>query len=220
VTPVNTKAHFRYNFYMSKERKRPYHHGNLKEAAVKAALEMIEKEGIETITLRELSHRIGASRTAIYRHFENKEALIQAVILAGFERFDAHFVEIFSRQDADVLTRFTMMGRAYLAFAVGNPQLYRLLFGEKVHREREEVCDLEDAQKATGFHALVQLIEAGQHEGVFKAGDAFLQAATVWSMIHGLSSLILDGHIAISDNVDAIFDAGIDVLLKGLGTQK
>jgi AcrR family transcriptional regulator len=203
---------------MSKERRRPYHHGNLKEAAVKAALEMIEKEGIEAITLRELSHRIGASRTAIYRHFENKEALIQAVILAGFERFNAHFVDIFSRQDTDVLSRFTMMGRAYLGFAVGNPQLYRLLFGEKVQREREEVCDLEDAQSSAGFHALVQLIEAGQRGGVFKAGDAFLQAATVWSMIHGLSALIIDGHIAISDNVDAIFDAGIDVLLKGLGT--
>lgn len=201
---------------MKSAQNKPYHHGNLKEAAVLTALEMVENKGLEAITLRELSRRIGASRTAIYRHFENKEALIQAVILAGFERFDACFVDIFSRDDLDVLERFSMMGRAYLSFAADNPELYRLLFGERVRQEREEVCDLEDADKATGFHALVGLIEAGQRLKVFKAGDAFLMAATVWAMIHGLSLLIIDGHLIISDKIDAIFETGIETLLEGM----
>jgi len=177
---------------------------------------MVEHEGLDAITLRELSSRIGASRTAIYRHFENKEALIREVILAGFERFDAYFVDIFSENKAGVLERFTMMGRAYLAFAVNNPQLYRLLFGPAVRQEREEVCDLEDADQATGFHALVYLIETGQHEGIFKEGDAFILAATVWSTVHGLASLIIDGHLVISDNTDVIFETGIDMMLEGL----
>lgn len=195
---------------------RPYHHGNLKMAAVETALKMVENEGLEAITLRELSKRIGASRTAIYRHFENKEALIQAVILAGFERFDAAFVDIFADNEQSVLERFRMMGRAYLAFAVESPKLYRVMFGEKARLEREAVCDLEDPDNTTGFHALVGLIEAGQRQGVFKTSDPFLAAASVWSMIHGLSMLIIDGHLVVSDNVDAIFEAGIATLLEGL----
>ncbi|MHC3993509.1 TetR/AcrR family transcriptional regulator [Thiomicrolovo sp. ZZH C-3] len=205
---------------MKQDEKRPYHHGNVKESAIETALEMLESEGLEAITLRELSARIGASRTAIYRHFENKEALIREVILSGFERFDAFFIDIFAKAEVDVLARFTMMGRAYLAFAVNNPQLYRVLFGPTVRQEREEVCDLEDAEKATGFHALVHLIEAGQHEGVFKKGDPFLLAATVWSTVHGLASLIIDGHLVISDNIDAIFEAGNRTLLEGLKTER
>lgn len=195
---------------------KPYHHGNLKTAAVGTALEMVENEGLEAITLRELSQRIGASRTAIYRHFDNKEALIQAVILAGFERFDAEFIDIFADHERSVLERFSMMGRAYLAFAVENPKLYRVMFGEKARLEREAVCDLEDPENTTGFHALVGLIEAGQQQGVFKKSDPFLAAASVWSMIHGLSMLIIDGHLVVSDKVDAIFEAGIATLLEGL----
>lgn len=195
---------------------RPYHHGNLKAAAIETALEMVEKEGLETLTLRELSARIGASRTAIYRHFENKEALMRAVVEAGFDRFDAHFITIFGRTDLDVLQRFSLMGRAYLDFATGSPNLFRLLFGETVQQERQEVCDIENREMNTGFNALVQMLEAGQRQGVFKPGDVFLMAVNVWSMIHGLAMLIIDGHIPVIDNIDAIFDAGTATLLEGL----
>jgi len=201
---------------MKTEEKRPYHHGNLKEAAIETALAMVENEGIDAITLRELSGRIGASRTAIYRHFENKEALIRAVIVAGFERFDAHFAAIFAGMHTDILSQFRMMGRAYLDFAIENPRLHRLLFGETVQQAREEVCDLKNVEAETGFNALVGLIESGQRQGVFKEGDVFLMAVNVWSMIHGLSMLIIDGHIKVIDNLDAIYASGIDILLEGL----
>jgi AcrR family transcriptional regulator len=201
---------------MKTDTKRAYHHGNLKEDAVLTALDMVEKEGPDAITLRELAGRIGASRTAIYRHFESKEALIQAVITAGFERFDAYFADFFSAEEPDILSRFSKMGRAYLSFATENPQLYRLLFGEKAQQEREEVCDFADIDRPSGFNALVRLIETGQRQQLFREGDTFVMAAAVWSMIHGLSSLIIDGHLAICDNVEAIYGTTIDILLEGL----
>ena len=193
-----------------------YHHGNLREAAIETALAMVKEVGIDAITLRGLSEHLGTSRTAIYRHFENKEALMQAVVAAGFERFEAVIRPVFLRADADVLARFRQMGEAYLTFAVRNPELYRLLFGESLRQEREAVCDLEDAERSGGFSSLVGLIEEGQAAGLFKTGDAFLQAATVWAMIHGFSLLIIDGHLLISDKVDPLFEAGIDTLLNGL----
>ena len=201
---------------MKHDEKRPYHHGNLKEAAVETALAMVEKEGFDAITLRELSARIGASRTAIYRHFENKEALMQAVMIAGFERFEAVIRPVFLQPQVDVITRFRQMGEAYLVFAVRNPELYRLLFGERLRQEREAVCDLADAERSGGFSSLVGLIAEGQAEGLFKRDDPMLQAASVWAMIHGFSSLIIDGHILISDNMEPLFDAGIAILLHGL----
>lgn len=201
---------------MKPTEKRPYHHGNLKEAAIETALDMVEHEGIDAITLRELSGRIGASRTAIYRHFENKEALMRAVVVAGFDRFDTHFAKAFAGAQTDILAQFRMMGQTYLGFATGNPNLFRLLFGETVRQEREEVCDYENVEAETGFNALVRMLEAGQRQGVFKQGDVFLMAVNVWSMIHGLSMLIIDGHIKVIDNVDAIYESGIDMMLEGL----
>lgn len=201
---------------MKPHKKRPYHHGNLKEAAIETALDMVESEGIDAITLRELSSRIGASRTAIYRHFENKEALMRAVVTAGFDRFDAHFAEAFAGAQTDILAQFRKMGHAYLGFATGNPNLFRLLFGETVQQQREEVCNLENVEAETGFNALLRMIEAGQQQKVFREGDVFLMAVNVWSMIHGLSMLIIDGHIKVIDNADAIYESGVDTLLQGL----
>lgn len=197
-----------------------YHHGNLREAAVETALAMVREVGIDAITLRELSSRLGTSRTAIYRHFENKEALMQAVIVAGFERFDAVIRPVFLQPDTDVLTRFRQMGKAYLDFTVKNPELYRLLFGESLQQEREEVCDLEERERSGGFHALVDLLEEGQREGIFRREDAFLQAASVWATVHGFASLIIDGHLKICDNVDVLFSAGTEILIRGLETNR
>ena len=219
MTYVNILVSIRYNLNMNASQSRPYHHGNLKASAIETALDMVEQEGLDSITLRELSRRIGASRTAIYRHFENKEALLRAVVEAGFERFDTYFIVIFGRTDLDVLQRFSLMGRAYIDFATGSPNLFRLLFGETVQQARQEVCDLENREINTGFNALVQMLEEGQRQGVFKPGDVFLMAVNVWSMIHGLAMLIIDGHIVVSDNVEAIFDAGNKALLQGLCAQ-
>lgn len=193
-----------------------YHHGNLRMAAIETALDMVAHEGAENITLRELTRRLGTSRSAIYRHFDNKEALMQAVIIAGFERLDNVISPHFEMKTLDVKTRLMQMGRAYMNFAIENPDLYRLLFGEKAMQEREAVCDLENTDQAVGFHALVNLLVEGQQSGVFREEDPFLQASAVWALIHGLSSLIIDGHLMIKDVADDVLIACDKILLEGL----
>ncbi len=196
--------------------KQSYHHGNLKESLIVTALQMVEKEGLENITLRELTKRLGTSRSAIYRHFDSKEALLKAVITAGFEKLDSCITPTLQQYDLNVVTRFSNMGRAYINFAITNPAIYRMIFGHELMQEREESCDINDADQAIGFHALVALIIEGQEEGLFKKDNPILQATTVWSMIHGLSNLLIDGHIHVKDNLDALFNMGTQTLLEGL----
>ncbi len=193
-----------------------YHHGNLKESLVATALEMIEKEGLASVTLRELTKRLGTSRSAVYRHFESKEALLQEVIFAGFAMLEDAIAPILMQRDYSVIKRFSMMGRAYVEFALAHPAIYRMIFGHELQREREEKCDMQDQTQATGFHALITLLQEGQEAGVFKKEDPMLQATVVWSMVHGVSNLLIDGHIMIQDNIEAIFEMGTRTLIEGI----
>lgn len=201
---------------MKEKKTSPYHHGNLKEALLETALEMIDTDGLDTITLRDLTQRLGTSRTAVYRHFESKEALILGVIEKGYGQLDLLFTPIFQDRTHSVAERFEAMGRAYLGFAIEHPNLYRLLFGEKFRREREEICDYKDENQATGLYALIGLLLEAQKEGIIARENPLVQAATVWASIHGLASLLIDGHLMMSDNLEAIYEYSIGVLLKGL----
>jgi len=190
----------------------PYHHGNLKESL----LETADKEGLESVTLRDLTQRLGTSRSAVYRHFESKEALILGVIKRGYEQLDLLFTPIFQDTTQSVAERFEKMGRAYLDFAIAHPNLYRLLFGENFRQEREEICDYKDEKQATGLYALIGLLLEAQEEGIIAQENPMIQAATVWASIHGLASLLIDGHLMMSDNLEAIYEYSQGVLLKGL----
>lgn len=193
-----------------------YHHGNLKEELLQTATEMIDKEGIDAITLRDLTQRLGTSRTAVYRHFTSKEDLILGVIEKGYEQLDRMFTPIFEDRTQSVAQRFNAMARAYLDFAIEHPNLYRLLFGDKYHQEREELCDYKDESQATGLYALIGLLVEGQEEGSIAQVNPMVQAAMAWASIHGLASLLIDGHLMMSDNMEVIYEYSIEALLKGL----
>lgn len=201
-----------YNYTM----KQAYHHGNLRESLIETALEMVEDEGVESITLRELTTRLGTSRSALYRHFDSKEALIQELISAAFEQFDNVITPTLLQKEFDVVTRLSNMGHAYIGFALSKPAIFRMIFGHEFQETREENCDMNDESQKTGFHSLVALLVEGQESGIFKKDDPILQATVVWSMIHGLAILLIDGHVHVKDNLEAIFKAGTQILYEGL----
>jgi len=217
------------------EQKNSYHHGNLKESLIETALEMIETDGLDGITLREIGQRLGTSRSAIYRHFANKEALMKQVILAGFNKLNKLVEPIYYSDELDILERFHRMGITYITFATDNPHLYRLLFGPSMSREREEVCEderpelrrllrgdsseeLVQTEQDNSFYKLVSIIIQAQERKLFKAGDPVLIATAIWSLLHGLSSLVIDGHLSVVDNVQAVYDTNYRMLLEGLAT--
>lgn len=222
--------------FMNKtETKNTYHHGNLKQGLIDTALDMVDTHGLEGITLREIGNRLGTSRSAIYRHFANKEALMKEVLLAGFDKLDALLEPTFSNDELPILERFHSMGMCYLNFATDNPHLYRLLFGPSMSKAREEVCEDErpelhkllhgdssdeiiQAEQESGFHKLVSIIILAQEKNLFKEGDPVLIATAIWSLLHGLASLVIDGHLSVVDNAQAVYETNYKMLLEGLAT--
>jgi AcrR family transcriptional regulator len=194
-----------------------YHHGNLKDSLIEEALEMIEKDGISSITLRELTKKLGTSRSAVYRHYSSKDDLIKAVIQAGFDKLDAT-VHPMLLGDGNILDKLYKMGKAYMTFAIQNPNLYRTIFGNEIQKERNESCDINDAKDAPGFHALVGLITQAQELALVKKDDAFMQSTVIWSMMHGISNLLIDGHLHIQENIDELYELTFKTLLRGIAT--
>jgi len=194
-----------------------YHHGNLKEELLQEAIKIIHEEGVEAVTLQALGTKLGTSRSAIYRHFSSKSDLMDNVMIYGFESFDSLVTPIFEIENKDVIERLNLMGKEYLRFAINNPNLFRMLFGEKYKDLREDNCDLKDEEQAKGYHSLINLIIEAQEKNVFQNNDdALVITQTVHAMIHGLSILYIDGHIDIKDNIENVYEVLFRTMTQGL----
>jgi AcrR family transcriptional regulator len=152
-----------------------YHHGDLRAALLRAAAELLEKQGLAALSLREVARRAGVSHNAPYRHFPNREALLAGLAAEGFRM-------LADGQASGGRER----GLAYVRFALEHPQRFRLMFGGVL--PIGEYAELrEEGRRAY----------QGLEDGFRELGeDARLAAAAAWSLVHGLSNLILDGHFA------------------------
>jgi AcrR family transcriptional regulator len=172
--------------------RRSYHHGNLRRALLDEALATIRADGVSGLTLRGIGARLGVSRTALYRHFADKRALLTAVATEGFrtlrQRLVTAWVEA-GRGDA----AFHAMGVAYVRFAVDNPSHYRVMFGGFVDPEAQDP-GLE-AEAGGAFQALVDALATLQHGGVLRKDDTLLMARYVWALVHGLAMLAIDAQL-------------------------
>jgi AcrR family transcriptional regulator len=202
------------NTYLKKSSN--YHHGNLKEEMLKLSLETILNEGVDTLTLKLLGDKLGTSRSAIYRHFSSKQDLIQNVIAYGFQLFEKELLPILYKKDTLVIDRLYSMGESYINFAIKNPNLYRVLFGEKYQDIRESSCTINDEEQEDSFKLLIELLIEGANKEVFKIENPFMQAQTIHAMVHGISILYIDGHINIQKNIKELYDVSFNLITQGI----
>jgi AcrR family transcriptional regulator len=195
--------------------RRPYHHGNLRRALLDEALATIRAQGVNGLTLREIGARLGVSRTALYRHFADKRALLTAVATEGFRMLRRQLVAAWEeggRGDA----AFLAMGVAYVRFAVANPSHYRVMFGGVVDPQAR---DPELAAEAAGaFQALVDALATLQHDAVFQPDDTVLMARYVWALVHGLAILGIDGQLREPGGLDELMRYAFERLRAGIRT--
>ena len=194
--------------------RRPYHHGNLRRALLDEALATIRAKGVGGLTIREIGARLGVSRTALYRHFTDKRALLSAVATEGFRTLRRDLLaawESGGRNDS----AFRAMGVAYVRFALANPAHYRVMFGGFVDPQAE---DPELAAEALGaFQALVDALAALQHDAVVRADDdRVLMARYVWALVHGLAMLGIDGKLPEPGAVEGLMQYAFDRLRTGI----
>ncbi|MBU8894496.1 TetR/AcrR family transcriptional regulator [Corallococcus sp. H22C18031201] len=168
-----------------------YHHGDLRQALVDAAVALIAEEGFAALTLREVARRAGVTHAAPYRHFADKEALLEAVAAEGYRAMAREMRQRMERVTGP-LEQLITAGEAYVLFAVRHPPHFRVMFGPHFTRPHEPVAS-EAGEDA--FSLLVRCIEAGQAAGLLRAGDRLSLALTAWSQVHGLASLLVDRQI-------------------------
>jgi AcrR family transcriptional regulator len=200
------------------EQARGYHHGDLRAALLDEAAAMIAEGGATSVTMRALGQRLGVSRAAPYRHFADKNSLLVAVAAAGFERLGDRLRTIDAGAPRSSVERLRRMGEEYVRFAIENPAHYRLMYGREA-LTREDLPELGEAATAI-FEQLVDVIQAYQRTGAIKRQDPRAQAYTAWAAVHGLASLVIEGQIHSTDDIDGLIRHTTRTVLDGMSVRR
>jgi AcrR family transcriptional regulator len=198
--------------------RRGYHHGNLREALIDAALTLIADKGPAGFTIAEAARLAGVSPGAPYRHFRDAEALLAEVALRGFERFGASLAAAWNDGRPDPLRAFEALGRAYLAFARQEPAYYAAMF--ETHISFEAHPGLLSASERA-FAILRQ--GADRLTAKLPREDrppSLMMALHVWAMSHGIASLFVRADPSrrkLPMSPEELLEAGVLIYLQSLG---
>ena len=197
--------------------KRGYHHGNLRQALVDAALKMIEEKGPTGFTLSEAAKTAGVTPAAVYRHFEGREDLIAEAARQGYQVFADLMDYAYAKGQPSALASFEATGRAYLAFARKYPGHYVAMFESGISINRTpELAIL--ANRALGVLERAA-VELSQHIPPDKRPPAQMVSAHIWAMCHGVVELFARGSPGTKSPFppEELLETGIGVYLRGLG---
>ncbi|MEU6666680.1 TetR/AcrR family transcriptional regulator [Streptomyces sp. NPDC046727] len=191
---------------------RPYHHGDLRAALLQSAERTLREKGTGALSLRELARDIGVSHAAPGRHFKDKQALLDALAHDGYERMNRTLAGAVDRPDRPFEERMTALARAYLGFAVENPELLELMFARKHHPDSSAQLAAAVEQSLALF---TRLIADGQERGEIVQGDPERITTAAAASMHGLAALIA-GCALDAEETLAGLDAHVHLLLHGL----
>jgi len=194
--------------------KKPHHHGHLREALVRAGVELLEDGGIEALTLRRCAALAGVSHAAPAHHFDGLGGLKRAIADEGFRRFRNYMVDAEVIGDQTPRGRLKSICRGYLRFARDNPALFGLIFGLELRQLPERSRNAQDIG-GEGYAVLRRCCAPFVAEGE----DPFAIETQVWSLIHGFTSLVLSGSFMLpgQPGEDVLFDHLL-ALLDRIGT--
>jgi AcrR family transcriptional regulator len=198
-------------------RKQGYHHGNLRQALVDAALDLITRQGPTGFTLSEAAKQAGVTPAAVYRHFEGREELIAEAARQGYEIFADVMQYAYDKGQPSALAAFEATGRAYLAFARQYPGHYIAMFesGVAVNRNPDLAAASMRAQAVLENAAR----DLSQHIPPEKRPPASMFSAHIWAMSHGVVELFARNSPGTASPFppEDLLESGIGIYLRGLG---
>ena len=189
-----------------------YHHGSLKDALIEAARQLVAERGPSGFTLAEAAKRVGVTGAAPYRHFADRQALLQELALRGFAKFGAVLREAWHTGQPDATTAMRRMGRAYQIFSRDEPGLYSAMFSSSAAQVGCEVGD----SATQAFEMLVTATAAvlAQH-GISIPARAL--AYEIWALSHGIAMLGVTGFLSADHagcDPDAILNSATASLIE------
>jgi AcrR family transcriptional regulator len=197
---------------------RGYHHGNLKEALLRAALELIAQKGTGGFTFADAARSAGVSPAAPYRHFRDRDELLANVALRGFEQFEGALAKAWDGGKDNIFKAFERVGKAYLAFARAEPAYYSAMFESGLaldsYPELQQAGDRAFGVLRNATEALIATLPVKNRPPVL------MMALHVWALAHGIASLFGRGDAArraLPMAPEELLEAGVLIYLRGLG---
>ncbi len=184
----------------------------LRRAILDESRHLLVAEGYDNLSMRKIARAVGCSATSIYLHFDNRDALIHALIDEGMERL--HEQLVVASVDADPLERLKALAHAYVRFGLDNPEYYQVMF--QLHPERMERYPVEKFRRARrNLEIHAEALTDGVASGVFVLESPDTGAHVLWTALHGLSSLLLAERVDVKIADEAFIDAAIQHALEG-----
>lgn len=187
----------------------------LKDDCVREALAIIEEEGVERLSLRDVARRLGVSHQAPYKHFPSRDHILAEIVRRAFEAFARHLDE--RPRSPDPYEDLGSMGRAYLDYARERPLSYRLMFGTPLPDPAEHPAMMESARHAFSLlrDCLLRIREVEGRPATAEAAE--LDALFVWSTMHGLSGILQSHTLPTLGLSSAVLGAATEHTLRRIG---
>ncbi len=195
--------------------KKSYHHGNLRESLINSAIDLLEKEGIEKLSLRSVAKYSNVSQAAPYSHFKDKTTLLADVAAVGFQRLSQDMLKN-SRKQKKGYDKLIGLSSAYINFAMDNKDIFKLMYSHEFKNMQDYPVLLNTAGKSYAmFSHVVNICCMGDPDKDIKS-----LTVTIWGAVHGITSLIIEGKLDYKllgyDNLEQFIKSNIDILYKAI----
>ncbi|WP_371421590.1 TetR/AcrR family transcriptional regulator [Tardiphaga sp.] len=207
------------SWHKDRRGERGYHHGNLKEALLQAALGLIAEKGPAGFTFADAARTAGVSAAAPYRHFRDRDDLLASIAQRGFEQFEATLTAAWDDGRPDTVSAFERIGKAYLNFARTEPAFYSAMFESGVPADSSPELAAAGERAFGVIRAAAERLAALTPPGVTRP-PAMMMALHIWSLSHGVASLFGRGDAArrkLPMSPEDLLEAGALIYLRGLG---
>jgi len=177
-----------------------YHHGNLRDHLIDATRSLVSTDGLEHFKVADACRHAGVSTAAPYRHFSNRQELLEAVAIAGFNDLRDEARAAGRSCQLGSAEAISAIGKAYVAFACREPNLFRLMFGGSAKQDEDHAQQSASACEVAGRQCYEVLLE----QLVTTLGKKTIDAAVIeaafplWTFVHGLSFLLIDGNLSVN----------------------
>jgi len=194
-----------------------YHHGELRKALIETGRKLMEKTGIEKLSIRSLAMEIGVSHNAPYRHFKNKNELLAAIANEGYHELYLAMKSSASEDTDDISEQIRSAAFKYIKLTVDNPEMTRLMFGGVLIIKSYPELSI---TASNAYEALKDIVRNGIQNGQLKRIDTETGASALWSVVHGISMILQAEQYPSAEMKDEVIrdttQSVINVILNGM----